>query len=225
MLWPELALRPSGASPDRIVAEYSPAIVAAVARRDDFRCRFCGFRSERFQTVVCTGSNPRDLNALVCACIFCEQTSALESVTQMHSGVLIHLPEFEQARLNRIAIECFVARLSNEQRLRDVARRALDAFMARRAVSKARIGTDEVLPFLARLRSAAGAEAVALQTALKDIRLFPLDRRIRQLAGMEHNQFPQILTYWRSANGPYPPGAALPWLHDYEQNPIARPAQ
>lgn len=220
MLWPELPLRVSNRRLNELIPEHAPALVEAVNRRDDFRCRFCGFRSLRFQSLIQVGDNPRDQDTMACACIFCEQTFSIETVARMHSGVLIHLPEIEQARLNRIAVECYVARLSNDGRLISLSKRVLDAFMARRAGAKARLGSDDVGALVSVLRAASAGAMSSLQAELKDIRLFPLDRRIRQFGGMEHNQFPQIVAYWRSVDGPYAPGNALPWLHGIELTPI-----
>jgi intracellular multiplication protein IcmJ len=52
---------------------------------------------------------------------------------------------------------------------------------------------------------------------LEGIRLFPLDRRIIKEGDLEFNQFPQILAYWRSKDGPF--GGKVPnkWKNFYAE--------
>jgi intracellular multiplication protein IcmJ len=47
------------------------------------------------------------------------------------------------------------------------------------------------------------------------LRLFPLDRRIIREADLEFNQFPQILAYWRSKDGPFGKLQPKQWVDIY----------
>lgn len=150
-------------------------------------------------------------------CIFCNQCFNLDQVSIMRSGVLLWLPEIKQADLHHIARAVYVARISQGP-IAEAARKSLDALMTRRDAVRARIGTDD--PYI-------------LATVLKDyltdshytnrdkkidgVRLFPLDRRIIKEADLEFNQFPQILAYWRSKDGPFGGKTPQKWFDIYHQ--------
>lgn len=75
-----------------------------VFERDQYTCRYCGFKSKQFLEVInrdCNYLNNR-LSNLVTACGFCTQCFFLESVGQggFGGGVLIYLPEMSQNELN-----------------------------------------------------------------------------------------------------------------------------
>jgi intracellular multiplication protein IcmJ len=80
------------------------------------------------------------------------------------------------------------------------------------------VGTDDPAVLAERLDEADRAGTrVAMQASLAEIRLFGLDRRIITERDLEFNQFPQLLAYMRSGEGPYrrDEGAALPRLDDF----------
>ena len=52
---------------------------------------------------------------------------------------------------------------------------------------------------------------------LKGLRLFPLDRRIIKEQDLEFNQFPQILAYWRSKDGPFGGKVPSQWKNFYAE--------
>jgi intracellular multiplication protein IcmJ len=181
-----------------------------ILERDNHTCRFCGFQSQKYQEVHFLNGNPEDLRIdnLATACIFCHQCFDLDKTSQMNSGVLVWLPELEQRELNHIARAIYVARISQGS-MADAARSALDAIMARREDAKARIATDD--PFLLAnvLRDFLGPKQYAARgEKLDGLRLFPLDRRNISEGELKFNQFPQILAYWRSKDGPF--GATPP---------------
>ena len=178
--------------------------------RDKNACRYCGFTAGKYQQVYFLNGDSRDKRTknAVTACIYCQQCFALERVTAMKAGALIWLPEFGQAALHHLARAIYVARISPGP-MAEAARNAFDLLTARREEAQNRLGTDD--PSML---------ATALQDYLEDsqynvrgdrlngIRLLPLDRRIVRDADIEFNQFPQILAYWRSKDGPF--GGALP---------------
>lgn len=135
----------------------------------------------------------------------------------MRSGVLLWLPEVSQADLHHIARAIYVARISQGS-MADAARKSLDTLMQRREEVRTRIGTDD--PYIL---------AMVLQDYLTNrhyhnrdkkiagVRLFPLDRRIIKEADLEFNQFPQILAYWRSKDGPFGGKTPQKWFDIYHQ--------
>lgn len=133
----------------------------------------------------------------------------------MRSGVLIWLPEISQTDLHHITRAVYVARISQGP-VADAARRTLDIFMQRREECRNRLGTDDPFILSSVMRDyISGKSYEAAKDKLEGIRLFPLDRRIIKEADLEFNQFPQILAYWRSKDGPF--GGMLPrqWIDIY----------
>lgn len=171
-----------------------------VLRRDDFTCRFCGFRAEQYQRIVpYEGAEP----PFVTACLFCEQCLMLERAGLMGGGVLVWLPEIGQAELNHLMRAIYVARAGKSE-LANVANQAFDALMARRAEAKKRLGSDDPLLLATVLHENLNDEEYKVAAdKLDGIRLLPLDKRVVRTHKGDINQFPQIVKYWESANGPF----------------------
>ncbi len=134
----------------------------------------------------------------------------------MRSAILIWLPEISQTGLHHIARAIYVARISQGP-VAEAARRALDVLTRRREDARARLGTDDPFVLSSVLKDYISDGAYDARTAkLEGLRLFPLDRRIIKEADLEFNQFPQILAYWRSKDGPF--GGRLPkqWIDLYK---------
>jgi intracellular multiplication protein IcmJ len=180
-------------------------IRAAVLGRDHGACRFCGFRAKRYQQVALLDGMARSIAGMATACIMCHDCFHLDRVARHRSGVLLFLPEMEQIELIDLARDLYVSR-STQGDAPSRARRALDHLMTRRDEAKKRIGSDEPAFLAERFEAAAreSAEAVTeLRRTIAGVRLMPLDRRIVSEDDLEFNQFPQILVYWRSKQGPY----------------------
>lgn len=189
----------------------------AVLDRDDNSCQCCGFKSAKYQEVHFIDHNPKNLRMdnLATTCIFCHQCFNLDLTTKMRSGVLIWLPEIEQSVLHDIARAIYVARISQGP-MAEAARKALDVLMSRREEARRRIQTDDPFVLTTVLKDFMTPKFYAERGAkLEGIRLFPLDRRIIKEADLEFNQFPQILAYWRSKDGPFGGKAPSIWLDLY----------
>ena len=187
--------------------------------RDDNTCQCCGFQSKKYQEVLAVNGNINDQSDqnLKTTCIFCHQCFNLDKVNVMRSGVLLWLPEIKQADLHHIARAIYVARISQGP-VADAARASLDALMARREAVKARIGTDDPYILATVLKDYLTNNHYAQRDKKIDgIRLFPLDRRIIKEADLEFNQFPQILAYWRSKDGPFGGKTPQKWFDIYHQ--------
>ncbi len=187
-----------------IYTQVSKQIIKVIHERDHFTCRCCGLRSTKYQQILFQGNNWRDLNNIATVCIFCQQCFSLDKVALMRSGVLVTLPEIKQAELNRLAIEIYVARITQEKN--PEATKCLDFLMRTRETTRKELGTDDPRELGQNLHNCnTDAEGgVAIYEKLESVRLFPLDRRIIQEGNLEFNQFPQILAFWRSKRGPYP---------------------
>ncbi len=195
------------------------ALKQKILERDDYTCRYCGFRAEKYQEINfrngdSTQHHPKNM---VTSCIYCHQCMNMDKVSDFRSGVLIWLPEIEQAALHHIARSIYVARISQGP-MAEAARKALEILMARRNEARARLGTDNPSILATILRDYIPASAYnARSDKLDGIRLFPLDRRIIKEADLEFNQFPQILAYWRSKAGPFEGKAPNTWLDLYRE--------
>ena len=183
---------------------------ASIFKRDGNGCRFCGFVSNRYQQIHFLNGDRRDWqhDNLATSCIYCSQCFTLERVSHMRSGTLVWMPEMSQAALHHLCRAIYVARISPGL-MADAARSALDSLLLRREEAKRRIGTDDPATLTSVLQDyLEDSDYAGRKRKLEGIRLLPLDRRIVREADIEFNQFPQILAYWRSKDGPF--GGALP---------------
>lgn len=133
----------------------------------------------------------------------------------MRSGALIWLPEIEQAQLHHIARAIYVARISQGS-MAESAKNAYKILMERREEAKNRLGTDDPFILGTVMRDFTGPRQYSMRAKkLEGVRLFPLDRRIIKEGDLEFNQFPQILAYWRSKDGPFGGKAPYQWKKFY----------
>lgn len=185
--------------------------------RDNDTCQCCGFRSKKYQEILFLNGNSADLSEenMATTCIFCNQCFNLDKVSSMRSGVLLWLPEIKQSDLHHIARAVYVARISQGP-IADAARKSLDSLMQRRDAVRARIGTDDPYILATVLKDyLTDAHYAARDKKIDGVRLFPLDRRIIKEADLEFNQFPQILAFWRSKDGPFGGKTPQKWFDIY----------
>lgn len=206
-------------SSGRAAPKISPEARQKILDRDKNTCACCGFESTKYQEILYLNGNAVDTRPenLATVCIFCHQCFNLDQVAQMRSGILVWLPEISQTDLHHIARAVYVARISQGP-VADAARRALDIFMQRREECRNRLGTDDPFILSSVMRDYISGKAYeGARQKLEGVRLFPLDRRIIKEADLEFNQFPQILAYWRSKDGPF--GGMLPrqWIDIYRE--------
>lgn len=195
----------------------SPELRQRVFERDSHSCRFCGFQSKKYQEVRPLDGNTENLKLdnLATTCIFCNQCFDLERTSEMRSGVLIWLPEMAQAELHHIARAIYVARISQGS-MAETAKTAYKTLIDRREVAKERLGTDDPYIMANVMRDFLGPRHYAMRREkLEGVRLFPLDRRIIKEGELEFNQFPQILAYWRSKDGPFGGKPPAQWKNFY----------
>lgn len=189
-------------SPD--VHDVSDEMKAEILDRDNHTCRYCGFSANKYlepNFVAKTKDKVPDNYAT--ACTFCWQCFHIDKIERMQSGAVIWLPEIGQAALNHMCRAIYIARISQGP-MADAARDALEALMARKEEARARLGTDSPKILASVLQDFLETNEYKLRlTKLKGFRILPLDRRIIREGELEFNQFPQILAYWRSKDGPF----------------------
>lgn len=211
--------RKSGVSSGMTAKKMPSDLKQKIFERDGFTCQCCGFHSKKYQEVHALNHNAQDVREsnLTTTCIFCHQCFNIEKVSDMKSGVLLWLPEIEQAELHHIARAIYVARISQGP-VAEAARTSLDTIMARREEAQNRISTNDPYILATVLRDYLGPKHYSQRSdKLSGIRLFPLDRRIIKEADLEFNQFPQILAYWRSKDGPFGGKAPPQWISIYQK--------
>jgi intracellular multiplication protein IcmJ len=185
--------------------------------RDDHTCQYCGFQSEKFQLIHLKDGNlknKRDDN-MVTSCIFCHQCFHMDRVADMKSGTLIWMPELSQAQVHHLARSIYVARITQGP-MADIARRTLEMVMKRREEAIERIRTDDPKILSVVLKDYITRKDYENRKGkLEGVRLFPLDRRTVKEGDLEFNQFPQILAYWRSKDGPFAQLNPNDWISHY----------
>jgi intracellular multiplication protein IcmJ len=177
--------------------------------RDDHTCQVCGFQARKYQEVQYIGKGELakgkalNIEDYATACTFCHQVFQIDKIYMQQSGTLIWLPEMSQADLNNMARAIFVARISQGP-IADMARAALDTLLRRKEEAKKRLGTDSPKVLASILQDfLEPAEYARRGQKLKGFAILPLDRRVVREGNLEFNQFPQILSYWRSKEGPF----------------------
>lgn len=208
---PGNAVSPSG------TATLDAELRLKVFERDQHTCTFCGFQAQKYQDIHFVDQNPANIKMdnMRTACMYCAQCFDLEKTASMKSGVLVWLPEISQEDLSHLARAIYVARISQGS-MADCARAALETLMGRRAEALQRVGTDDPYILSTVMRDFLGPRQYAeRQRKLNGLRLFPLDRRIIKEGELEFNQFPQILAYWRSKDGPFGGKAPTMWKSLY----------
>jgi intracellular multiplication protein IcmJ len=183
-----------------------------VLERDNHSCRYCGFTSRKYQEVNLisratskgeTAKPDYKVEDYATACIFCHQCFHLERLERMQSGAVIWLPEIGQATLHHLCRAIYVARISQGP-MADAARDAMESLLARKEEARNRLGTDSPKILATVLQDFFEAGEYKNRLAkLKGFRILPLDRRIIKEGDLEFNQFPQVLAYWRSKDGPF----------------------
>lgn len=209
---------------DSMYGDVPEPIRTAVFERDHHTCRCCGFRCLKYQQVVVRDGNLRDIDNMFTACMFCHQCFHLDLVAKTRSGVLVWLPEVDQASLHHAARDIYLARITSGPAALK-ARRLLHVLLAsdetpdlRRQQARERLGTDDPAALVERLRNAEPEPSrSSWKEALGGIRLLPLDRRIVREDDLEFNLFPQVLAYWRSRDGPFHGERAYRWLRYLER--------
>ncbi|RLU01744.1 MAG: type IV secretion protein DotN [Ketobacter sp.] len=170
--------------------------------KEMYTCHFCGFTSRKYQEVVVRNGQEWHLDNVKAACVFCAQGFTIDWVANMRSGVLLHLPKISQNELNHLLKVIYVFRISQGDHA-NKARDILDLLMKSREQAKKLLSSDDPYELAKRLRIPLSEySSKKLKETLSEIRLLPLDRRIIKEADLEFNQFPQILAYWRSKDGP-----------------------
>jgi len=194
-----------------------------IFERDNHECQYCGFESKKFHLVHVRDGDKYNTSEdnLTTSCIFCHQCFHIDQISNMKSGTLIWMPEMSQQQIHHLARSIYVARITQGP-MAEIARNTLEMIMKRREEAKERIKTDDP-----KILSTVLKDYITKQNydkrheKLDGIRLFPLDRRTVKEGDLEFNQFPQILAYWRSKDGPFAALNPNDWIGHYADLKVA----
>jgi intracellular multiplication protein IcmJ len=108
--------------------------------RDDFACRFCGFRAEEYQEVVNINGNYRqnDPKNLATACVFCAHTKLLGL---KNGSKVIYLPDISQIDLNHFVRVLFCSSHLNDDH-EEISKGVYQAFKMRASTVENVFGSD-----------------------------------------------------------------------------------
>lgn len=201
-------------------------LVNKVLERDKYICRYCGFTASKYQEVNFIGAghkpkvDPRtDIKPdnYATACTFCHQCFHLDKIDAMQSGTVIWLPEIGQAALNHIVRAIYIAKISRGP-IADAAKTSLETLLSRRKEAESILGTNDPKILGTVLRDfLESSEYSKRMSKLSGFRVMALDKRIIVEGDLEFNQFPQILAFWRSAQGPFGQVPSSSWGSMFEK--------
>ncbi len=154
-----------------------------VRARDNHTCQFCGFQAQAHQEIVNLDQNyyNNKMANLAVACCFCAQCFFLDAigVTDYGGGMLIYLPELDQASLNMFCHVLFSA-MANDTGYKGSAQSIYRTLKLRTQAVEDQFGEGSAEPaVLGRLLVELVLPAEKTDVVLADIRLLPLRNRFR----------------------------------------------
>ena len=89
----------------------------SVFKRDNYACRYCGFKATKHQEIhhVDGDHHNHEATNLLTVCNLCHQVHHLGMSGARNAGVIAALPELTQVEVNHIARACFVAQRLGER--------------------------------------------------------------------------------------------------------------
>lgn len=194
--------------------------------RDNHSCRFCSFRSLKWQEVHHLNDDHADnrLDNLVTACPFCHMVQHIGLAGRNEEAVLVWLPEIAQDDLHHLVRTALVAQRqsdiiksdprANPATLRlfresaDVARSVLAAFRSREIEAEARLGSSDPLEIGNAMLLLPDREYARRAEFLSGIRLLPLGKRFQE----REDVMVKHIDSWTETGGPYATLKPNSWL-------------
>ena len=115
-----------------------------VLNRDNFTCRFCGFKATKYQEVHHLDDNHQnnDQTNLLTVCNLCHMVHHLGLCGMKGAGFIAAIPELTQVEVNQIARNYFVAAMIGDQNTKDRLTGLYALFRARADGMKVVFGDD-----------------------------------------------------------------------------------
>jgi intracellular multiplication protein IcmJ len=157
-----------------------------VLKRDQHRCRYCGFQARSHQEIVNLDEdfNNNRLSNLVTACRLCAQCFFIEMIGKMDfgGGVVVHLPEIEQSQLNALCHVLFCS-ISSENDFQSTAQSLYNSLKIRSKAVERDLGKGLSNPsFLGQMMidTPLDNKEHKRNHVLKDLRILPLHAKFTQ---------------------------------------------
>lgn len=92
-----------------------------IGKRDNFSCRYCGFKSAKYQEVHHLNGDHRnhEPNNLMTVCNLCHQVHHLGMAGMRDAGFIAAIPELTQTEVNTFVRAMFVAQIVGDQNTKD----------------------------------------------------------------------------------------------------------
>lgn len=160
-------------------ASKDPDLLAKIADRDKFHCRYCGFRSPKFQELHHFDDNHANntVENLVTACPLCHMCNHVGYAGQSKRGVLIHIdPEanITQAALNQLVRTLWIGQVSDQPEIKAAADSMLMKLEKMKSNAESVIGSSDPITVGEYLLGLKAHEYESRGKYLKGVYLLPL---------------------------------------------------
>jgi len=147
-----------------LMSESHAKLRQEILQRDNYTCRYCGFKSARYQELHQLDNNPENCTKenLVTACNLCRQVFHLGACAMKGSGFLTVVPELTQTEVNHIARAIYVNELMGISENNDKLESLMAIFRYRGSDTLKQVFEGEVLTVLTL------AETLASKSLLTD---------------------------------------------------------
>ncbi|MBC3479077.1 HNH endonuclease [Pseudomonas sp. SWRI59] len=170
-----------------LLSEANAKLRTAVWQRDNYTCRFCGFKSAKFQELHALDGNAENCSKenLVTACNLCRQVHHLGACAMNNTGFFVAVQELTQTEINLIARCIYVNELLGDVAVNEKLASLLAAFKFRGSDTLKEVYGGELITVLGVAETLASKHLVSDEEYarrgewLAPLRLFPTKRAFK----------------------------------------------
>jgi Restriction endonuclease len=184
------------------------AVKPKVFKRDNYKCKFCGFQSRKWQEIhhIDSDHHNHDPRNLATICSFCHMTFHIGRAGLAGEAELIWFPELSQQQVNHLARTCFVA-MRTKGTTNEAGESVFSGLRIRAEEARRRLGTSDPADLGEALLAIDEAHYSKRGEILDGVRLLPLGRKY---VG-ERDIFPKMVDFWVSRHGPFAKSRPKQW--------------
>lgn len=165
----------------KLLSDANAKLRTAVLQRDNYTCRFCGFKSAKYQELHALDGNPENCTKenIITACNLCRQVHHLGACAMNDTGFFVAVQELTQTEINNIARCIYVNELLGDAAVNEKLTSLLAAFKFRGSDTLKEVFGGEVITLLAVAETLASKNLVSDEEYdkrgewLAPLRLFP----------------------------------------------------